>query len=208
MHGHVVLLGDSIFDNASYVSNGKCVSKLLERRLGNDWKVTLLAVDGSTLMNVLSQTDNVPGDATHLVLSVGGNDALWVAGELFSESAANVEQSLMRVGLASQDFAAEYGQLVRELSIFELPLTLCTVYDSVPNLSCADKAGLSVFNDVITRTAFATNAALIDLRNICTEKDDYAGISPIEPSEYGGAKIARAISDAVLQQGNPRRVIV
>jgi hypothetical protein len=49
-----------------------------------------------------------------------------------------------------------------------------------------------LFNDVITRTAFAIGAALIDLRLICDADEDYA--NPIEPSVQGGDKIASAIA--------------
>jgi hypothetical protein len=52
-------------------------------------------------------------------------------------------------------------------------------------------AALSTFNDVITRAAFEAGLPLLDLRLICDEDSDYA--NPIEPSEAGGAKIARAI---------------
>ncbi|HYF89222.1 hypothetical protein [Azospirillum sp.] len=55
--------------------------------------------------------------------------------------------------------------------------------------------GLTVFNDVITRAAFARGLPLIDLRLICDEAADYA--NPIEPSVQGGGKIARAIAALV-----------
>ena len=42
---HIVLLGDSIFDNASYVLEGESVSDLLAKKLPNA-KITLAAVDG------------------------------------------------------------------------------------------------------------------------------------------------------------------
>ena len=45
--GHVVLLGDSIFDNARYVPGGPSVTDHLRRSLPREWQVTLLACDGS-----------------------------------------------------------------------------------------------------------------------------------------------------------------
>jgi hypothetical protein len=41
-----------------------------------DWIATLCAVDGSVAESVPEQRDYVPQEATQLVLSVGGNDAL------------------------------------------------------------------------------------------------------------------------------------
>ena len=47
MDGHVILLGDSIFDNAAYVPGGPAVIEHLRRGLPEGWKATLLGVDGS-----------------------------------------------------------------------------------------------------------------------------------------------------------------
>ena len=43
---HVVLLGDSIFDNASYVPGQPPVIEQLRSQLPPSWAATLLAVDG------------------------------------------------------------------------------------------------------------------------------------------------------------------
>jgi hypothetical protein len=45
--GHIVLLGDSIFDNGAYVSGGPDVVAQLRSRLPQGWEATLLAVDGA-----------------------------------------------------------------------------------------------------------------------------------------------------------------
>jgi hypothetical protein len=49
-----------------------------------------------------------------------------------------------------------------------------------------------VFNDVISRAAFARGLPLIDLRLILNEDADYA--NPIEPSVQGGEKMSSAIA--------------
>src|SRR6476661_6879619 len=79
---HVALLGDSIFDNASYVPGGSPVIEQVRRGLPQGWKATLVAVDGHTVEDIASQLPRVPADATHLVVSVGGNDALLASGML------------------------------------------------------------------------------------------------------------------------------
>lgn len=207
MNGHIVLIGDSIFDNAVYVPGGPSVTGHVQRLLPDGWNVTLIAVDGATVSTVFNQLERIPDDATHLILSAGGNDALWTAGNLFSESTTDVREALDKLGATCRGFAKEYRRLVDELRELQRQLTLCTIYDSVPGLGDAELAGLCVFNDAISRTAFAVNATLIDLRVICDESTDYAGISPIEPSASGGGKIARAIMDAVSDGGITRRVI-
>src|SRR5216110_2258024 len=52
---HVVLLGDSIFDNASYVPGGPAVVEQLRGKVQRGWRATLLAVDGAVCGSVGSQ---------------------------------------------------------------------------------------------------------------------------------------------------------
>ena len=74
---HIVLLGDSIFDNKSYVNLSELdVTNQLRSLVGTDCKVTHLAVDGHVTRHIQTQLNNLPPDATHLFLSVGGNDGL------------------------------------------------------------------------------------------------------------------------------------
>jgi len=51
----VVLLGDSIFDNAVYVGGGPDVSQQVGECLPEGWKATLLAIDGSVTSDVQEQ---------------------------------------------------------------------------------------------------------------------------------------------------------
>ena len=90
--GHVILLGDSIFDNASYVPDRPPVIEQLNQALPHGWRASLLAVDGDLTENVASQLKNLPGEATHLVVSVGGNDALGES-RILNESAGTVKFS-------------------------------------------------------------------------------------------------------------------
>lgn len=82
---HVVLLGDSIFDNEVYVGEGNLsvLEQMVlalsspENPVNQQGTATLLAQDGAVIGAVEeSQLVKIPADATHLVLSVGGNNAL------------------------------------------------------------------------------------------------------------------------------------
>ena len=79
---HLALLGDSIFDNAAYTSGGPDVAAQVRKHLPPDWSVSLLAVDGAMTGNIPDQMQRLPKEATHLVLSVGGNNALAEASRL------------------------------------------------------------------------------------------------------------------------------
>jgi hypothetical protein len=52
---HVVLLGDSIFDNSRYTLGEPDVISHLTKLLPNGWKATLLAVDGATSNEISAQ---------------------------------------------------------------------------------------------------------------------------------------------------------
>jgi hypothetical protein len=67
---HVVLLGDSIFDNAAYVVGAPDVVRQVRRRLPRGSKATLAAVDGGKIGDVRRQLRRLLADATHLVISV------------------------------------------------------------------------------------------------------------------------------------------
>ena len=207
MTGHITLLGDSIFDNGVYVPGGPSVIEHLRRILPTGWQATLIAVDGATVSSVFRQLERIPSGTTHLVLSVGGNDALWMAGSLFASKTSDVRQSLQRLSAAGEEFQYEYRKLMGELRELRLPLAICTIYDAIPGLDSAEIAGLCVFNDFITRTAFKTASTLVDLRLICNEASDYSAVSPIEPSASGGGKIARAIVSAAMHSEPTCRVI-
>src|SRR4051812_42542033 len=73
---HVVLLGDSIFDNHRYVIPGGDVLTQVRAQLPHRATATLRAVDGAVTAGLSAQLRDLPADATHLFVSIGGNDAL------------------------------------------------------------------------------------------------------------------------------------
>jgi lysophospholipase L1-like esterase len=202
---HVVLLGDSVFDNASYVGGGADVVTHLRALAPEGWRATLKAVDGSVVSHVAWQLETAPEDATHLIVSAGGNDALMNAGML-GEGAESFAEVLNRLADVAEAFESDYRRMLEALRSTGKPAAVSTIYyprmedASVQRLAVS---ALSTFNDVITRAAFGAGLPLLDLRLICNEDSDYA--NPIEPSEAGGAKIARAIVRLVSENDYRQR---
>ena len=190
----IVLLGDSIFANGAYVGDGPDVIAQLNKRLPAGARATLNAMDGSVASAVRLQLQIAPADATHFVISAGGNDALLQA-SLLQEKASSVEEALGKLAAVRERFEQDYRAMLDYVVARGLPVAVCTIYD--PRFPDAKQRrlatlGLTIFNDCITREASARGLALIDLRLICTEDEDLA--NPIEPSVIGGAKIANAIA--------------
>jgi GDSL-like Lipase/Acylhydrolase family len=194
---HLVLLGDSIFDNRAYVGGAPAVIDQVQQRVPPGWQATLLAVDGNTAAHITKQLQRMPADATHLVLSVGGNDALGCLSQL-GAPAANVIGALVTLSAMLATFRQSYTALMAEMLALNKPLMVCTVYDAVPGLTDPLKAALGMFNDVIVREAIRHGVPVLDLRMICAEPGDYSAKSPIEPSSQGGAKLADRLVAAVL----------
>ncbi|HEY0311575.1 MAG TPA: SGNH/GDSL hydrolase family protein [Allosphingosinicella sp.] len=202
---HIILLGDSIFDNGAYVRGGPDVVRQLQAKLPDGWRATLAAVDGATTRDVAAQLRHVPADATHLIVSAGGNDALGTS-HVLHEGVGRVGEALAILADAADRFAASYVAMLDAVLARGLPIALCTVYDTPQTSGEARiiRAALTLFNDVITRAAFSRGLALVDLRLICSDPGDYA--NPIEPSVAGGDKISAAILAAAQGRGASRVV--
>lgn len=190
---HIVLLGDSIFDNKSYVRGGLDVIAHLRQQMPDEWKATLCAVDGNVVKNVQTQIKGLPKDATHLFISVGGNDALLNADVLQMKVSSSAEV-FDRVADLASEFENHYRQMMQAVLLLNEPTAVCTIYyprmpdPTYQKLTCA---ALATFNDVIIKQAFLAGVPLIDLRLLCNQDSDYA--NAIEPSETGGEKIAKTI---------------
>lgn len=195
---HVVLLGDSIFDNGVYVPGKPSVSEQLAAELGERGKATLLAVDGDVTRDVAGQLERLPADATHLVVSVGGNDALQHTG-LLDKPVQNAADLLVALATAQDGFRADYRRMLDGVRAIGKPVAVCTIYDS--NFEGLRKrladVALAVWNDVILREAGAAGVPVVDLRRIFSARADYA--NPIEPSEIGGAKMVKVITAVVAR---------
>lgn len=194
MNRHVVLLGDSIFDNAAYTGREPDVIQHLRSILPAGWKASLLALDGSVTSDLSLQLREVPADASHLVVSIGGNDAL-MNSDLLALPVDSTAEALELFHRRVTAFESNYRSAIEEVLELGRPTTLCTIYNgNLPDPEHARHAriALTMFNDVILRTAFELGLPVIELRLVCNEPADYA--NPIEPSGRGGRKIALAIA--------------
>jgi hypothetical protein len=190
---HIVLLGDSIFDNKAYISGGLDVVAHLRQQMPDNWQATLRAVDGNIVENVETQILDLPDDATHLFISVGGNNALLNADILQMKVSSSAEVFDKLADLASA-FEAHYREMLQAVLSLNKKVAVCTIYYPRMPEDFAQKiavAALASFNDVIIKQAFLAGVPLIDLRLVCNEDTDYA--NAIEPSDAGGSKIAKTI---------------
>lgn len=191
---HIILLGDSIFDNLKYVLPEPDVVSQLRELLPAGWKASLRAVDAAVTNDVAKQLWDLPRDATHLVLSVGGNDLLGCAGDLLRKPVAMSSDAFLLLARVAGVFESMYRRVLECCLATGLAVIACTIYNgNFPDEEFQTMARIvvAVFNDSILRLSLEKSVRAIDLRLVCRVAEDYA--NPIEPSAIGGRKIARAI---------------
>jgi hypothetical protein len=193
---HLVLLGDSTFDNGAYTAGGPAVISQVRKRIPVGWRATLAAVDGATMADVAAQLARLPADAERLILSIGGNDVLQQA-DLLGAPVTTSAEAIELLGAAARRFEAGYRDMLRPCLQIDRHMTICTIYSGnfpEPAFQRIAEIALTPFNDAIIRIGVEHGLTILDLRLICSAPADYA--SSIEPSSIGGGKIAEAIVSA------------
>ncbi|HIP24401.1 MAG TPA: SGNH/GDSL hydrolase family protein [Rhodobacteraceae bacterium] len=188
---HIVLAGDSIFDNDGYVPGEAGVIEQLRKSIHPDWSASKIAVDGDCIRHVADQIKNLPSNTTDLIVSVGGNDARHHT-HLFNQvTSAQSLNDLLAQPLAG--FRLSYREMLKAIQQSNLQLQVCTIYTEIPFheplwRQLAPMA-ISLFNAVITDEARVCNIPVLRLHEVCILESDFSEISPIEPSSLGGQKI-------------------
>lgn len=199
MSRHIVLAGDSIFDNDAYVMGERGVIEQMRAALPRDWSAFKVAVDGDCIRDVGKQVAELPTHATDLIVSVGGNDALQHSHLLDRARSIEDLQTAMIGPLAA--FAAEYGDMLDALAALPVRLHVCTIYTAIPFEESLWRAhapiAIGAFNAVIMGEAARRGIEVLRLDFVCTEARDFSAVSPIEPSAKGGEKIVALILDTL-----------
>ena len=189
----IVLLGDSILKNNSYVPDGKAVDNIIEERvLKNDKNIELysLAENNSKIVDVYSQINKIPLDinnkSTTIFLSSGGNDIL----SFYVDQNGDTSDT----GFLNTMLAA-YKKLVKAIQtrVDLCQIVLLDVYYPTSNQFAQYKPILEEWNGLIADYARENSLGLLQISQIVTSNDDFT--LGIEPSEKGGEKIAQSILD-------------
>ena len=194
----LVLLGDSILDNASYTRPEPDTTEHLQRLLAPHWSVTRLARDGAGMRDVPFQLSKLKENSTAAVLSIGGNDATVHIGVLDRRvsTAAEVLEELLNI---TQEFGRRYESVARAVAEHATRTVLCTIYEvqlRPARYARLARVPLALLNETIIRTGARLGLDVLELRSVCTEPSDF--VMQIEPSPHGAAKIAKAIAALLL----------
>ncbi len=203
----VLVCGDSVLDNGAYVGLlGRPLKKHLRGFLA-DRSIDFRALDGAVCADVSGeQLRDGAGAFDAVVVSVGGNDALGHLHLLEDQRQARlIDFALVLAGIQDA-FRADYAAVLDAAARHAPAVLALTIYrprfhlDGMPEaLQRAGSALLSLFNDVIQEEAAARGCDLLDLRRLCDSDRHFA--NAIEPGDFGGREIARAIAERLERLG-------
>ena len=155
----IVLLGDSILKNNSYVSNGKGVDNILEERNAN---VVSLAENNSKIIDVYSQIGKIPLDinnvSTSIFLSSGGNDILSF---YVDQNGDTTDTGFLTTMLAA------YKKLVKSIQtrMNKCQIVLVDIYYPVSNPFAQYKPIIEEWNSLIANYARENSLGLLQISN-------------------------------------------
>jgi len=201
---HIALLGDSTLDNGRHLNSALgelSVGRQLSQRCNaRNWKVTMLAQDGSLLEDVLTQQiPLIPMDASHVVVSCSGNDLLALLNEMVVAKFA-LSSVYRAVGEGLSMVSEQYRELITQLKKLECFVACCTVYrpnfDAIGFKSLAT-ISLGVHNSRLMRIAEDLNCSVLDLASIFEGDEDFA--NPLELSTRGGMKVVENVMHFVSE---------
>ena len=184
---NIVLLGDSILKNNSYVKNGQSIEDILREKKGDN--LYCLALNNSTIVDVYSQIDSIPlelnNENTTIFLSSGGNDIL-------SQYVDKHDSDVSDSQVLNVIFIA-YKKMVKSLQtkMNKSKIVLIDIYYPTSNQFSQYKHIIQEWNNLLEKYAREKSYGLIQISKSVTASDDFT--LSIEPSEKGGEKIARSI---------------
>jgi len=185
----IVLLGDSILKNNSYVTKG------VDERLNDstDCKVVSLAQDKTTIGHTYKQIEEIPDSlnntSTVLVLSAGGNDIIedYINGPYEAEE----DQSHLNRIFGS------YKLLVKALrdKMDKARIVLLDIYYPTNNQYKEFYPLIKGWNEMQVEYASTSKNSLVKISESLTKSNDFA--FDIEPSDKGGKKVVEAILSSI-----------
>ena len=186
-----ILLGDSILQNGIWISEGKSIDYILNERTKG--KTLSLAVDGSKIVDVYSQINEIPSNInkiTRIFLSVGGNDILYH----YVENNNDPTNTDVLIPMFSA-----YKKVVQAIQS-KLPnanIVLLDIY-YLDNLKYSKFHNvIGKWNDLIYKYAEDKKnniEAVLKISEILTKPEDFT--FDIEPSSIGGVKLVNEIMES------------
>jgi hypothetical protein len=185
----VILIGDSIFKNNSYVEHSKAIENLLNK--SDKFSSICFAENNSKISNIYFQIDKIPlelnKESTTIYVSAGGNDILdkYVERNDIDESDISYLHSIF----------GSYKNLIKTIKVkmSNAKLVLLDIYYPSNTKFMPYKNIIKKWNNEIHEYGFDNNIQVMKVSQLLTKSEDFT--LDIEPSEIGGSKIVNFISN-------------
>lgn len=184
-----ILLGDSIFKNDAYVSDGQSVDEMLKNKTNG--KTLCLAADHSKIVDVYEQISKIPDslndNLTTIFLSIGGNDILT---HYVDKENDNTDTSILGVMMSS------YKKVIQNIR-GKLPRANIIVLDIYYPENMRYKqyhSIISEWNNMLYKCAGEPKNRIngvFKISNILNQAEDFS--FGIEPSAIGSKKLVESI---------------
>ena len=185
---NIILLGDSILKNNSYVPHGKSIEDILRQK--TKYNIYNYAEDDSTIYSVYHQLNKIPeylnDSNTMIFLSIGGNDIIryYIHRDVNPDNFTFVKEKFH-----------EYQNLVKAIQT-KMDQTRIIVLDIYYPTDAYFQNYLPIIQEwnslLYNDSTIESSYSLLSIRQSIKESNDF--INLIEPSEQGGEKIAILIS--------------
>lgn len=178
----VILMGDSVLNNASFVPPGKSVYDNLKTKLSN---VINLAKNEATINDLYSQLDEISIDLnktdTYIFISAGGNDILNKNKQLNSDEIKQLFDLYMTF----------LNSLIAKLD--NVQLNILNLYLPTNPRFISYKSSVEQWNQLLKENSskIGQNYTVVDVNELLKSPDDF--IYDIEPSDSASTKIAYLI---------------
>lgn len=179
---NIILMGDSVLNNANYVPSGKSVEDILKTKTS---KVLNVAKDGATINNLYVQLDKIPIELnkteTYIFISISGNDILSKRSELNNGEIRRLFDSYM-------DFLNALRTKLGSVKI-----NIMNLYQPANPRYQSYKTSIEQWNKLINENSSKIGEMynVIDLYSLLKTPEDF--VYDIEPSESASEKIANII---------------
>ena len=173
----IILVGDSILKNNSYVLEKKSVENLLTTK--TDAHVYCFAVNDSIITDAQKQVNMLPQHlnepSTHIFLSIGGNDIL---------------KGIDPVSIIFKQYM-DLVDLMKE-RMDKTKIVLINLYYPTDEKYEKYYSSVKRWNELVGAYAVDNHLKVLDASTILFKEEDFT--SEIEPSVIGGEKLANEIS--------------
>lgn len=178
----VILIGDSMLKNDSYVEDGQSVSDLLRSYA----PVDIVAQDSAKIQDISQQLHlHQLGSTATVVFSIGGNNIL---DEIPSYNGADIDNMFDEYKQTILNQQAHHQLLSKHI-------ILCNIY--YPPLPIYEKYYLTIakWNKLLDEFAGLRGFKILNVADIMNNKEDFT--NEIEPSFVGGKKMVEALKEMV-----------